>query len=149
MALILRKMTPADLDGSAKELMAAFKEAPWNENWTYQQAYNRLAEIMAAPVSRGFVAVEGETVVAMSCGRIMTYLDKKLLFLDEFSVHPAYQGQYCGRKLMDFVKEEMAKENIHDFSLITNRGFPCVKFYENNGFTLDEKSIILNAKTGL
>lgn len=147
MNITLRQMTAQDLESCAYELMAAFKEAPWCENWTYDQAYTRLAEIMSAPVARGFVAVQEEKVVAMSCGRIMTYLDKKLLFLDEFSVHPTCQGQHLGKKLMDFLKQEMAKEGIHDFSLITNHGFPCVSFYEHNDFSLDDKSIILNAKT--
>lgn len=33
-----RRMLTEDIPSCAIELMKAFKELPWNENWTYEQA---------------------------------------------------------------------------------------------------------------
>ena len=77
MPLTYRRMTPADFPACARELIAAFAEEPWSEVWTYEQAYDRIEEIMSARVSRGIVCMDGEICVSMLCGRIMTYQDKK------------------------------------------------------------------------
>lgn len=136
MSLIFRKMTPADVPACAIELIAAFKGEPWGEIWTYEQAYDRIDEIMSGRVSRGYVCMDGEKCVSMLCGRIMTYLDKKLFYIDEFSVHPDHQRQGIGSRMLVFLREELRKEShpISHISLITERGFPSVAFYEKNGF---------------
>ena len=53
MSLIFRTMQESDFPACANELIAAFREAPWNEVWTYEQAYERIDEIMSVWVSRG------------------------------------------------------------------------------------------------
>lgn len=136
MSLIFRPMTPADLPACASELIAAFAQPPWNESWTYEQAYERIEEIMSAKVSRGWVCMDGEQCVSMLAGRIMTYQDTKLFYIDEFSVHPDHQRQGVGSRMLAFVRAELGREPrcISHMSLITERGFPSVAFYEKNGF---------------
>lgn len=141
--IIIRKITIQDYPSASKELQAAFKGEPWNEDWSYIDAYQRISQIMSAPVSRGYVAISNGEVVGMLCGRIMTYLDEQLLMIDEFSIHPQCQGQHLGQRLMTYVKEEMAKIGIEHLSLMTERGFPCVKFYESQGFEQEEHSVIM------
>lgn len=136
MSLIFRKMTPDDFPACADELIAAFKVEPWCEAWTYDQAFERIDEIMSARVSRGYVCMDGDQCVSMLCGRIMTYLDKKLFYIDEFSVHPDLQRQGIGSRMLAFLRKELQQEPhpISHISLITERGFPSVAFYEKNGF---------------
>ena len=142
-----RRMTPVDFRGCAFELMKAFREEPWNEDWTYDQAYTRIDEIISARVSRGYVAYDGDVVVSMLCGRIMTYLGFKELWVDEFSVNPDYQRQGIGTKMMSFVREELKKEQekISYIVLNTEKGYPSVKFYEANGFKADESLVFMAA----
>ena len=136
MPLIFRKMTPEDFPACADELMAAFREAPWDEVWTPEQAFTRIDEIMSARVSRGYVCMDADQCVSMLCGRIMTYQDQKLFYIDEFSVHPTYQRQGIGSQMLAFLRAELQKEPqpISYISLITEHGFPSVAFYEKNGF---------------
>ena len=136
MSLVFRKMTEADFPACAEELISAFKVAPWNEVWTHQQAFTRIDEIMSARVSRGYVCMDGDRCVSMLCGRIMTYQDQKLFYIDEFSVRPDIQRQGVGSRMLAFLRNELKKEPqpISHMSLITERGFPSVTFYEKNGF---------------
>lgn len=136
MSLIFRPMTEADFPACADELIAAFREAPWNETWTHEQAIDRISGIMSSRVSRGCVCMDGSTCVSMLCGRIMIYQDQKLFYIDEFSVHPDFQRQGIGSLMLEFLRRELQKEPqpISHMSLITERGFPSVAFYEKNGF---------------
>lgn len=136
MPLIFRKMNTSDFPVCAQTLIAAFREEPWNEVWTTDQAFTRIDEIMSARVSRGIVCTDDDRCVSMLCGRIMTYQAQKLFYIDEFSVHPNYQRQGVGSRMLAFLREELQKEPqpISHMSLITERGFPSVAFYEKNGF---------------
>ena len=90
---------------------------------------------------------DGDTVVAMACGRIMTYIDFKELWIDEFSVNPLYQGKGVGSKLIEFIRNELKKEKskISYLALNTERDYPCVSFYENNGFRASETNLVMFA----
>lgn len=147
MNLEYKRMNKEDFEGCAKELMAAFKEEPWNENWTFEQAYTRIDEMMSARVSRGYVIYDGDTVVSMACGRIMTYLDFKELWIDEFSVNPLYHRKGIGSKMLEFIRSELKKESekISYLALNTEKGYPSVKFYESNGFKSSETNLVMYA----
>ena len=136
MSLTFRKMTANDFPACAEELIAAFRVEPWGETWSPNQAFTRIDEIMSARVSRGIVCMDGAKCVSMLCGRIRTYQDQNLFYIDEFSVHPQYQRQGIGSRMLAFLREELKQEPqpISPMSLITEHGFPSVAFYEKNGF---------------
>ena len=144
MNLTFRRMTDADVASCANGLIKAFKEAPWNENWTYEEASMRIDELMASRMSRGYVIMAGDVAVGMCIGRIMTYTGFRELWVDEFSINPSYQNQNLGSKLLDFVKEELEKENVGKMCLTTIKGYPAVKFYEKNGFKLSETVVFMH-----
>lgn len=138
MPLTFRPMLPADYPACARELIAAFAGAPWNEVWTQEQAFDRIDEIMSARVSRGIVCMDGDECVSMLSGRIMTYQDKKMFYIDEFSVHPDWQRQGVGSRMLAFLRETLQKEPqpINHMALVTTRDFPSVRFYERSGFVV-------------
>ena len=157
MNLKYKIMNEEDFEGCAYELIEAFKEEPWNEEWTFEQAFTRIDEIMSARVfvkritrvyyMYRYVVYDGDTVVAMACGRIMTYIDFKELWIDEFSVNTLYQGKGVGSKLIEFIRNELKKEKskISYLALNTERDYPCVSFYENNGFRASETNLVMFA----
>lgn len=143
MSLAYRIMKNEDFENCVTELMLAFKEEPWNENWTFEQAYTRIDEIMSARVSRGYVIYDGEVLVSMLCGRIMTYLDFKELWVDEFSVHPDYQRKGIGSSMLEFVRNQLREEQINCMVLNTERGYPSEAFYGKNGFKQDDALVFM------
>lgn len=46
MNLEYKIMKEEDFESCAYELIEAFKEEPWNEEWTFEQAFTRIDEIM-------------------------------------------------------------------------------------------------------
>ena len=138
-----RKIDNTDYDSCAIALIAAFNHEPWNENWTYEQAFTRIDEMMSGRVSRGYIALDREVVVGMLIGRIMTYLGWKEVFIDEFSVHPAYRGKKIGSDLLDFAQKQLVQEGITAFVLNTESDKPAVQFYEKNDFKIKENLVFM------
>ncbi|WP_195987742.1 GNAT family N-acetyltransferase [Clostridium sp. D53t1_180928_C8] len=147
MKLEYKLMEEKDFESCAYELIEAFKEEPWNEEWTFEQAFTRIDEIMSSRVSRGYVIYDGDVVAAMACGRIMTYIDFKELWIDEFSVNPLYHRKGIGSKMMEFIRSELKKEKIKIsyLALNTESDYPCVSFYKNNGFRISETNVAMFA----
>ena len=114
MNLTYKRLEKNELSMCADTLIKAFKEEPWNEDWTFEQAYTRLDELMSARVSRGYIVLDSEEkiVVGMVIGRIMTYMSQKELWLDEVSIHPAYQRKGIGTRMFEYVKRELQEDFI-------------------------------------
>ncbi len=136
-------MKNTDLKACASLFQKAFQQPPWNENWTYEQAYQRLEESMSSPMMRGYLIKDHEDIIAMACGRIMTYMSYQEFWIDDLCVLDSYQGQGIGSQLLDFVKDELQKEKINRIVLNTLRSFLSEKFYRKNGFIEDEKSVVM------
>lgn len=134
MKLNYSEMKKTDLPNCARLFQHAFAQEPWNETWTYEQAYTRLDELMSSQAAMGYVVYDGDILVAMILGRRMTYMDKKDLWIDEFCVNRDYQGHHLGSELLDYTKQECIKQNIHGMVLNTVKGFLSECFYRQNGF---------------
>lgn len=147
MELKYKRLEQNEIPMCADTLIKAFREKPWNEDWSFEQAYTRLDELMSARVSRGYIVLDNEKkiIVGMVIGRIMTYMSKKELWLDEVSIHPNYQRKGIGTRMLEYVRTEL-KEEFEEVSYIvltTMRGYPSVSFYEKNGFHTDENVIFM------
>ena len=142
--LEFRSIKNTDYDGCARSLMATFGEPPWNERWTYEQAHTRINEMMAGTMSRGFIVLDGDKIIATCIGRIMTYISMKELWIDEFSVNPTHQGQSIGSRLITFVRGELKKEGVNHLALTTHRDYPSVRFYEKNGFKVSKSIVFMH-----
>jgi len=140
----IREINKTDYDMCAKSLVETFGKEPWCEHWTYQQAFERIDEMMASRMSRGYVIADADTVVGMCIGRIMTYMDFKEFFIDEFSVNPSVQGQGLGSRLIEHIDLQLKKENVGNMSLNTEEDKPSVKFYEKNGFKIKRQIVFMH-----
>ena len=142
--ITIREITLTDYDSAALCLIDAFKKQPWNEVWTYNQAYTRIEEIMASKMARGHVIIQNSTVKGMCLGHIMTYKNFKELFIHEFSVHPSLQSKGQGSQLLDTVKETLKQEQVGGLVLNTRRDSPARSFYEKNGFKIEEPIVMMS-----
>lgn len=135
----------------ARLFTETFTCAPWNEHWCAETALERLSGIMSAQVSRGYVCCENDgadgsdcnRIVAMACGRALAFENSKELFIDEFCVHPKFQGQGIGSGLLGFIQGKLKNEGISYIVLNTERDLPSREFYEKNGFYIKDKVIFM------
>lgn len=143
MNLEFKKYDDSYLEGCAIELCNSFKEEPWNETWTLNQAKQRIIELSKSYGFIGIVLIDKDTneVVSFMAGRIMTYLNYKEYWIDDLSVNPKYKGHGIGTKMIQYAKSYIPSINkdVIRFSLYTVRTYSCYDFYIKNKFINDKK----------
>lgn len=138
-----RIMTHDDLTSCAILFQEAFLQKPWKENWTFEQAFNRLDGIMDARMAIGYVVYEHNQLIGMLCGRKMVYLDEMELWVEEVCVSYKYQGQGLGSSLLKYVKEELKSVGINRMVLNTTKGYLSDVFYCKNGFLESDRIVFM------
>lgn len=131
---MIRRYRPDDLSGASAVFTAAFAAEPWKEDWSEELASARISELMSSPQSVGYVYEQDGRIMAVMCGRKLTYLHGMEYVIDEFCVHPHIQRSGAGTAVMDFAAADMTAEGAVGIALMTTRGFPSEKFYTKNGF---------------
>lgn len=134
MKLDYKNMTQDELLDCATLFAKCFQQDPWNEEWTIQQALDRLQEIMSSPHALGYTVYHEGKMIGMLCGRVMTFMDFKEFWIDDFCISNNYQGKGLGSQFLDEVKIFLKDKEISRITLNTTRGFLSDKFYKKNGF---------------
>ena len=140
--LEFRKFRKDDIDKSAKLFKEVFSDYPWYDEWTsIGQVKNYLMELIENPVFEGFVAYEDNEIIAACFGNTRSWWMGKEFFIIEFYVSKQKQGNGIGTKLMEYVKDDLIKEDYERLILLTNTGIPAEEFYLKNGFLINNNRI--------
>ena len=141
MALTFRKITKLDYGRCAEIIVSAYKEEPWFNKWTMEEASLRVEATMSGFNARGFVAEVDGKVIAQCLGRIDYYNENwKQYVIDEFSIIASVQGQGIGTKFMNFVSTSLKEEQIDRVWLMTGAQM-AANFYQKNGFEVSDEGI--------
>jgi len=131
------------LDKCAVIFVEAFRKKPWLEDWTYDQAYQRLQDLLSAQNVFAYVCLDHQEIIGMICGRQLIYLDYYELWIDELCISNQYAGRGIGSTILNFVKEECQKKQIKRIVLNTIRSYLSDVFYYKNGFKEAEDMVCL------
>jgi ribosomal protein S18 acetylase RimI-like enzyme len=97
-----------------------------------------------ALIARGVVHVLPEPTAADMRGLIVLWPTDGAMFVENVAVHPHYQGQGLGRRLMAFAEERARAADLLEMRLYTNEAmtenleFYCRLGFEETGRRLDE-----------
>lgn len=138
---MIRKVKASDYPAIAKVMMRAFANSPWNENWDYARAYQRIEQLDDGKYTRCYVYVENEKIIGVLCGKLVTYVNDLELMIEDCYVDPDYQRLGIGGKLIQGVIDEL--NEVDAFTLLTGRGFYSVNFYLKNGFKIDNNLVLM------
>ena len=124
----------------------SFNCSPWNDEWTYETASKRLADIINTP---GFIGMayyhEGE-LAGIIMGKTEQYYNGKSFQILEFCTSASFKGRGFGTRLLNEYIEKIKKEGIDNIYLMTLHGDSTEGFYEKRGFKADEKMLIMSKK---
>ncbi len=62
--------------------------------------------------------------------------DASVYHLNKIYVHPGQQGKNLGKKMLDYIIEEIKKDNAVTLQLNVNRNNKALHFYEKQGFKI-------------
>jgi GNAT superfamily N-acetyltransferase len=124
--------------------METYSKEPWNEHWESKTVFeNFYKNHIANNYFLGYLAMKDEKIVGVNVGFLKPWIKGMEYYIDDFFVVPEYHRQGIGSEFMAGIKNELAAQNVRAIILSTQRGYPAHKFYENNGFTVIEDSIVL------
>lgn len=115
-----------------------FNDAPWNDNWKPQQAFERIRNFMETPRFDGAAVIRDGKVIAAVLGRGEQYFDGVVFQIIEFWVAKEFQRQGIGRRLLaDFIAH-LKEQGICRVCLLTMKGEQTEGFYRKQGFVTEE-----------
>lgn len=143
--ITVREFSPQDLNACVALYMDAFSRAPWFDTWESPgEAEAFLCRHIANNYFLGYVAYVGDALAGASFGFQKPWPAGMEYYIDEFFVDPALQGQGVGSALLDGIRQDLKRRDIHAIILTTDPDAPAHRFYLKNGFSEEEACVFLS-----
>jgi aminoglycoside 6'-N-acetyltransferase I len=148
----IRSIHRADLRRCAKVFVAVFSREPWNEDWRVTDVLTRLEELYRTPGFYGVIACTDEERVSLAepeqvLGFAMGYAERwkrgRHFYLTEICVMPHRQRRGVGTAIMGALCQDLAEMDVEAMYLLTLRDSPAEAFYEQCGFNVNPKMILM------
>ncbi|CAI3114720.1 Acetyltransferase YpeA [Acinetobacter calcoaceticus] len=144
MDIMLGVFTRVDFEEGMKIYCSAFSNEPWNEQFDDLEPIRKYFErYFQYPSSFGFCAKCENQLIGVGMGHIHPTIQGVRYYLDDFFIHPHYQGKGIGSKLLNYIEEKCRENNIETIVLHTLRESISEDFYKKHGFKNRSKLISL------
>lgn len=139
----MKDITIELIDDLAVLFVNAFNKEPWNDNWTIEQAKERLIDIINTPKFCGMASYEDKKLVGFIMGKGEQYYDGIHFQILEFCVDNKMQGKGLGRKILKEFIKTLESKGIYKIFLLTLRNEHTEGFYRKNGLVTDENMCLM------
>lgn len=145
MELNFRKIVSEDKDEIINLFIETFKKEPWNEDWNYEVAQEKINWLMNNSLSENYcVTNEHKKIIGVLLGYGNYHINRKELYIEDFFIDYNCQKKGIGKKLMEYVETEMKQKNYSSIILLTKRTFPSEYFYTNLNFKILSNMILMH-----
>lgn len=131
------------LDACANLLVQVFRNEPWKECWTFDNARILLWEIFNTPGFVGLVLLCDRDLVGFVVGYCEQSCNSRRFFLREICVQSDRQRQGLGKKLLHQLVETLSAMNVSLIYLLTMKDGELKNFYTKNGFRQSPHMILM------
>jgi len=137
-----------DLVGCSELYVATFRESPWNEEWSMEDAFERLSDFLACPKSLAIKAMRNGNICGFLFGKIQQWNGAVYYDLEEICVSNTIQRQGVGKILMGKLEEMLIEKGVSRVYLITQRDSAPSSFYTALGFSENQSLMVMGKKIG-
>lgn len=151
MTITIRQIQKKDLKKLAEIYTVVYqkfdeKNKCFKERWTIESSKKLLKHFFDRQQDLGFVAECNKKIVGAFIVEIMPWWDGNHLKNGEIFIHPDYQKQGIGTKLLEKVyKKAIKKYNVISFDTFTFRKeeFP-LNWYKSHGFKVSDEFVMIS-----
>ena len=144
MDIMLGVFTRVDFEEGMEIYCSAFSHEPWNEQFDDLEPIRKYFERYFQDLcSFGFCAKWENQLIGVGMGHIHPTIQGVRYYLDDFFIHPQYQGKGIGSKLLNYIEGKCRENNIETIVLHTLRASISEDFYKKHGFKNRSKLISL------
>ncbi len=138
-------LTSSDVDECAELYILTYKEKPWSEEWNSSQPIKTFIRThLQNNFFKGFIMKINEQIIGVCIGFQKPWPMGIEYYIDEFFIHPAFQGKGFGKKFMTEIEKYCLNDGLNAILLNTQKGYKSETFYKNNGFSEHNGLIILS-----
>jgi aminoglycoside 6'-N-acetyltransferase I len=145
MEILFSDIDEDDLVDCSELYVATFRASPWNEEWSTEDAFERLSDFLASPKSIAVKATHNRNICGFLIGEIQQWNGASFCYLKEICVLNALQRRGIGKSLIGKLEEILAENGVPRIYLITQRDSVPSDFYSALGFS-ENKNIMVMGK---
>ena len=145
MEVIISCLDQSNLDECSHLYVKTFKQAPWNENWSMGDAFERLSDFLASPNTVALKAIQNGCILGFLIGEIQRWNGARFYYLKEICVGGETQRKGIGKSLIKNLESALQKEEVTRIYLITQRDSIPANFYGSLEFN-ENKNIMVMGK---
>ena len=129
----LRKIKESDLKACAELYALVFSSAPWSEAWNQENSLDRIEHIFQSKGFVGILAYENE-VLGFAIGTSEPFYYGSAFYLRDMCTRPNKQGKGIGKRILQYLEDELISRCVKNIYLTTERNIPAAKLYERSGY---------------
>ena len=141
----IKQMDEAWIEKCAYLYQSAYKNEPWNEEYSIVEITDYLSRFLNSGTKRAYVLVLDEEIIGVALGLIVPCVGSDYFRLEDICLSPQYQRNGFGSRFIKLISDCVLKENCDSILLGTQKDYPAHNFYLNNDFQ-EIDSILLYRK---
>lgn len=115
--MIISKIIDEEIMAVADVLVSAYKDEPWNENWTRERAIIRIKAILCNYQAVGLKANDEKGIAGAILGFVDPYSNEDFFYVSELFVKSERKGQGIGTALLNALYKYLKVQNIQAMQL--------------------------------
>ena len=141
----IKQMDEAWIEKCAYLYQSAYKNEPWNEEYSIVEITDYLSRFLNSGTKRAYMLVLDEEIIGVALGLIVPCVGSDYFRLEDICLSPQYQRNGFGSRFIKLISDCVLKENCDSILLGTQKDYPAHNFYLNNDFQ-EIDSILLYRK---
>ena len=139
----IRPMRKEHLERYGAIYAAAFSGEPWNDPWEPKDAMIHVGELLDSRQAYGLEYVIDNEIAGFILGTSMLFHYGRTFEINDLAVAPEYQRQGIAGRLLTHCLDDMKEQGIVGVHLITAGEGILPRFYEDFGFSKENRVILM------
>jgi len=146
MKMNIEKLKKKDYQEMKNIFLEVFSHEPWFDKWEDEKQLNSyLHELTDNNNSLSLVLLDKQNkIIGASLGYTFSWWQGNEYYIKEFFIKQDKQNQGLGSKFIEKLNDYLLKIGFKYIILNTDKDTPAYKFYQKNGFQLEEKSVFMS-----
>ena len=141
MQVKLRFMTENDIIEVTNIFINVYAESPWNEKWSYDNAFRRIKDLFNITNNVSVVCIVDNKIVGAIIAILIPWLTGYQLEVREFFIIKNLQDKGIGSAMLNQLSSYCNTNKEVEIVLYTKRDSRLQYFYEKNGFQAKDDTI--------
>ena len=132
--IYIKNMDTASIETCANIYLNAYKNEPWNEEYSIDEITDYLSRFLNSETKRAYMLMMDEEIIGIALGLIVPCIDCDYFRLEDICLSHKHQRKGFGSQFIELISDCVTNEKCDSILLGTQRGYPAHKFYLKNKF---------------